>query len=370
MGRRGVTVGLPYIDRFVDRYGHERLYFRRPGGKRIALPPRTDPGFLAAYQRAADAAGKAEPKKPPVRGTPGTVARLVFDYYQSPDFLHLKVSTQGVRRRVLDAFSQEHGHRTVAGLTRDKIEVIAGKRSATPAAANNLVKVLRTLLAFAIKHRLRQDNPAAGIQRFTEGTHHTWTEGEIQQFEERWPIGTRERTAFALHLYTGQRRGDVCRMTWRDYDRTKGVISVTQEKTGVELEIAVHRDLRRALEAWPQTDVMILTTSFGKAFAVAGYGNWMADAIAKAGLPDRCVLHGLRKAAARRLADAGCTTHQIQSITGHKSLAEVQRYTVAAEQRRLARAAIDLQEQTGHKDSQHVSKFGKTKSKNLAKSTA
>ena len=70
----------------------------------------------------------------------------------------------------------------------------------------------------------------------------------------------------------------------------------------------------------------------------------MADAIEAAGLPARCVLHGLRKAAARRLAEAGCSPHQIMAITGHKSLDEVQRYCDAARQVGLARDAIDALE--------------------------
>jgi hypothetical protein len=66
----------------------------------------------------------------------------------------------------------------------------------------------------------------------------------------------------------------------------------------------------------------------------------MADKIGKAGLPERCVTHGLRKAAARRLAEAGCSANEIASITGHVTLEEVARYTKAAEQKKLARAAI------------------------------
>jgi integrase len=54
-----------------------------------------------------------------------------------------------------------------------------------------------------------------------------------------------------------------------------------------------------------------------------------------------CSAHGLRKATARRLAEAGCTMHEIAAITGHASLSEVQRYTKAADQARLARAAMD-----------------------------
>ena len=63
------------------------------------------------------------------------------------------------------------------------------------------------------------------------------------------------------------------------------------------------------------------------------------DNPALAGLSDKLSMHGLRKAAARRLAEAGCTTHEIASITGHKTLSEIERYTREAEQTRLARTA-------------------------------
>ena len=79
----------------------------------------------------------------------------------------------------------------------------------------------------------------------------------------------------------------------------------------------------------------------------------MAACIGLAGLPDRCVLHGVRKAAARRLAEAGCSAKQIAAITGHASLDEVERYTKAADQKRLAKDAIDrLVEQDEIKNSQ------------------
>jgi integrase len=53
-----------------------------------------------------------------------------------------------------------------------------------------------------------------------------------------------------------------------------------------------------------------------------------------------CSAHGLRKAAARRLAEAGCSTHEIAAITGHASLKEVARYTEAADRKRLAKSAM------------------------------
>ncbi|HEY9359509.1 MAG TPA: tyrosine-type recombinase/integrase, partial [Xanthobacteraceae bacterium] len=58
-----------------------------------------------------------------------------------------------------------------------------------------------------------------------------------------------------------------------------------------------------------------------------------------------CSAHGLRKAACRRLAEAGCSANEIASISGHASLREVERYTRAADQARMARQAIARTEQ-------------------------
>jgi integrase len=89
----------------------------------------------------------------------------------------------------------------------------------------------------------------------------------------------------------------------------------------------------------------LLTRPDGSAFDADGLGQWFADAIEEAGLPDACVMHGLRKTAARMLAEAGCSAHQIASVTGHRSLKEIERYTRGADQKRLATAAIHKLEQ-------------------------
>jgi integrase len=77
----------------------------------------------------------------------------------------------------------------------------------------------------------------------------------------------------------------------------------------------------------------------------------MRDAISGAGLPMECCPHGLRKAAARRLAEAGCSAKQIMSITGHKTMSEAQRYVDDADQKTLAIDAINKLEadQKGNK---------------------
>jgi site-specific recombinase XerD len=107
------------------------------------------------------------------------------------------------------------------------------------------------------------------------------------------------------------------------------------------LTIPCHRNLRSILEKTPRTAcVTILSTMRNKPWVVESYGNYMSDVIGMAGLPERCVLHGVRKASARRLAEAGCPANEIGAITGHKTLSEIQRYTKAADQKALARAAV------------------------------
>jgi integrase len=71
-----------------------------------------------------------------------------------------------------------------------------------------------------------------------------------------------------------------------------------------------------------------------------GFGNVFREWCNEADLPKRCSSHGLRKAACRRLAEAGCSEHEIAAISGHESLAEVRRYTRAASRARMAKSAM------------------------------
>jgi len=98
--------------------------------------------------------------------------------------------------------------------------------------------------------------------------------------------------------------------------------------------------LAGVIAALPKTNLTFLVTAYGKPFSVAGFSNWFRRMCKEAGLPRGCSAHGLRKAQSRRLAEAGCTTHEIAAITGHTSLREVQRYTDAADQGRLADSAM------------------------------
>ena len=77
-----------------------------------------------------------------------------------------------------------------------------------------------------------------------------------------------------------------------------------------------------------------------------GDGAWFADAIEEAGLPDDCVLHGLRKCAARKLADLGLSEETIKAITGHVTSRMIAKYVKGANQTRLAKEAMARWENT------------------------
>lgn len=195
-------------------------------------------------------------------------------------------------------------------------------------------------MRFAVERGLRKDDPTLHIRKVRSSStgFHSWTEEEIAAFVAHHKPGTRAHLALSLLLYTAQRRSDVIRMGWQ-HVRGEG-IAVTQQKTKTPLVIPIHQDLQAALAATERKNMTFLVTAYGKPFTAPGFTNWFRDCVREAKLPDGCSPHGLRKAASRRLAEAGCTAHQIMAITGHKSLKEVVVYTAAANQERLAKSAM------------------------------
>src|SRR5262249_61081730 len=80
---------------------------------------------------------------------------------------------------------------------------------------------------------------------------------------------------------------------------------------GRKLTIPLHRNLLAVLAAAERDQVTIINTEYAKPFTVGGFSQWFRDAITAAGLPLDCQPHGLRKAAGRRLAEAGGTAPEI-----------------------------------------------------------
>ena len=334
-------IRLKYVNEYRDRHGRVRRYFRRRRGRSIPLPGL--PGsieFMAAYQAAL--ALVSPPPPSPKHVIAGSLASVTAGYFRSADFANLSPSSQASYRVALKPILAAHGHRLVRELPKEAARHIIEQIGVTrPGMANLTRSVLSKVMTYAIETGIRADNPFAGLRPYRLGTYHTWTDAEIAQFERRWPLGTRERLAFALLLYTGQRGGDVAKMLRADI--VDGRIRVAQDKarkgTINELLIPIHPALARALSAGPVVGMThIITDAQGR--PLRSLTDMIASAVKSAGLPARCVAHGLRKAALRRLAEHGSTTKEIAAVSGHRSLAEIERYTARADQAGLAQSAI------------------------------
>lgn len=328
---------------YQDRHKNWHVRFRKKGHETYHFQHK--PGTLE-FQGELDAcrAGIAAPKIKAGLGRvkPGSLDALILMYYGSPEFLGLKESTRATYRGILDRFRKIYGSGMVADLKRQGIKDILGTMADTPSAANNLLDRLKALMGFAMDAGWRTDDPTYRVRgyKIDNSGFHTWTEAEIAKYEARHPSGSKARLAMSLMLYAGQRRSDVVLMGRQHLEDGGKRIRVKQQKTGALLSIPLHRTLAAEIAQVPEGQMTFLITEYGKPHSAKGFGNWMKKRTTEAGLPE-CSSHGLRKAAARRLAEAGCSNQMIKAITGHKTDREVSRYTEAADQIRLSDQAMD-----------------------------
>ncbi|HEY1474934.1 MAG TPA: tyrosine-type recombinase/integrase [Pseudolabrys sp.] len=334
----------PFTELWRDRHGKVRVYFRKEKGPRLPLPDAIGSDeFNAAYQAAL--LGQSAPIRHRfVHAAPGTIAALISSYIKSNAYTSLRQTTKIGYAGRIETLREKHGHRNVSGLTKERIESgILAPYADRPGAKLALLKMLRILITHA--RGLKPSNPlklssdpSEGIARPKGKEIRAWTDAEIAAFERRWPVGTRQRTAYSLMLYVGVARVDAHRITWTQFEA--GGVGYVRSKTGVGVDMGVHAELQHALNAADRGHVTILNTEFGRPFTVAGFSQFMRDAIRAAGLPLDCKPHGLRKTLGRRLADAGCTAHEIMAALGHTTLEEAERYTREADRRRGGRQAV------------------------------
>ncbi|NIX75205.1 site-specific integrase [Microvirga terricola] len=342
------TVKLDYVTTDVDGNGNVRYYFRRAGQRKIRL--RGNPlseEFQTAYRAAL--AGDLKPTNEKLMTPPkGSFRALCVAYYGSPKFKRLDEKTKEWQRRHLDAVAAKHGDKPTALLQPRHIRSWRDKRASTPAAANTMLKALSGLFSWGMEYELCDHNPVTSVKKMSYSSRgfHTWTVEEVKKFEETHPIGTTARLALILLKYTAGRREDAVRLGPQNIK--DGRIRFTQAKNEhrkpVAIDLPVHPDLAHAIASTPVIGhSTFLVTTFGKPFTAAGFGNKFRDWCDQAGLP-HCSAHGMRKAVATRLAEAGASTHQIQAVTGHQSLGMLAPYTRDANKSTLADSAMKLLE--------------------------
>jgi integrase len=327
-----------FVHGFIDRHGKPRWYFRRVGFKQVPLPGLPwSPEFMAAYEAALNA-----PRSPigAKRAGPNSVNEAVARYLQSKAFIEgLAPITQVLRRQLLERFRTAHGEKRLAMMEARHVAQLLG--SLRPYPQRNMLKALRGLMAFAMAERLIEVDPTSSYKptRIKDtGGFIPWTDIDIAKFEATHPIGSRARLALALLLFTGQRRGDVVRIG-RQHIRD-GILSLKQNKTGAQIDIPVLAELRLVLDATPSDHLTFLVNESGQPFTAEGFGKWFRQVCNQAGLEKGLSAHGLRKAAATRLADHGATAHELMAWFGWASLTEAERYTRAANRKALAQGVV------------------------------
>jgi integrase len=341
-----------------DRHGNVRVYLRLPGKQKIRL--REEPGtpqFDAEYRHAAEGRMQPAPVRRRAAGS-GTLRALCVAYYGSANYRQMEPRSRHVRQLILDKLCDQHGDKPAAMMEPRHVRRLRDERADTPEAANAIIKALRAVFRHGISDDLVSRNPARDVEYLRSGSDgfHTWTADEVAQFEARHPVGTKARLALALLLYTGQRRSDVTQLgrqhlkdDWLTFVQAKN-----RNRKPVRLSIPLLPELRDIIEATPDTGTSLsfLSSERGTPYSPDAFGNVFRNWCRQAGLP-HCSAHGLRKAAASRLAELGASIHEIAAVTGHRSLKEVQRYTKGAEQKRLAATAMARLSsgQTAHKKS-------------------
>jgi integrase len=264
--------------------------------------------------------------------TPGTVADLVARFRVSPRFNNWAASTKKMNDAVLCDFVEANGKAPVASLRRGQVLAMRDSMSRTPGAANNWMKVIRALLQYAVDLEMVRENVAAKIPKLPPEQpdgFRSWREDEIEAFCAYYRPDTLPHRAMALMLYTGAAASDVVRLGPGNLRGER--IVYRRNKTGASVDVPILPPLAEALR-W-STGMTFLETVDGRVRSSYGLGNQMREWTRKAGLgaPDEhgrlLGCHGLRKALGRRLAEAGCTPHELQAWLGHDDLKSVMIYT-------------------------------------------
>ena len=325
------------VTEYSDRHGKKRYRFRRKGYPThhfVALPG--TPEFLAENARCQAA---AKMKAGGAGIVPGSFNDLCARYYATPKWLAMLPSSRATYRGIIERFRAVHGDKPVALATVASLDRHLGRMATTPAAANNLRKVLKRLFAYSVKIGMRDNNPAALTDGFKSGAgFHTWTDEEIETFRLKHSYGTKARLAMELLLNTSARKCNVitiCRFQLRH-----GKFHIQHAKGGDATVVRALPETVNAIEAMPATEIdHFLVTAFGRPFTAAGFGNWFRDRCNEAGLP-QCSAHGLRKAMSRKLAESGASDAQGRAVTGHKTDRMFRYYAEKANREGLADDAM------------------------------
>ena len=338
-----MRVQLKGINRVSKRLadGSRVTYFYAwKGGPRLPGKP-GDPEFVAAYNAAV-----AEKVKVPS----GTLQAVLTAYQQSPKFADLAPRTRkdyGKHIRLIEAefgdfpLSALPDRRTRAEFLewRDKLALKSRRQ------ADYVCSTFAAIMAWANDRGLILSNPCERPGKLYRSgrAELIWTEADEAALLKVAP--PRIRLAYLLAVWTGQRQGDLLRLTWTAYDGLH--IRLKQGKTGKRVVIPVRGILKAALDeaAKDKRAVTILTTVTGTTWTGHGFSATWRKTLAKAKVTG-LTFHDLRGTAVTRLALAGCNEAEIATFTGHslKDVATILDAHYLSRDVRLAESALSKRE--------------------------
>ena len=298
------------------------------GGKiYAALPDRSDPSFWTVYAALKSARARRQAIAPQLMLT-----GLIALYEKSPRWRKLKRGTQRIYEIYLRNLADQLNTAPADAVERKDMIRLIDAMADRPGAANLQLKVASALFAWGRSRGHITARPCDDIDLFEIGEHQPWPTTLI----EAGLAADDGVVRLAVHLlyFTGQRIGDVTRMTWSHF--ADGRIDVVQEKTGTRISIPPHPALAEILAGTPKAAMTILALEgrpIDRQALRARLQRWAAN------LGHDIVPHGLRKNAVNALLESGCSAAETAAITG-QSLQLVEHYAKARDGRRLADAAI------------------------------
>ena len=283
-------------------------YHRATG---MALPGEPgSPEFLAAYVAA---------EKTLIDRHDGSFNGLVRDYTLSPEFGKLRESTQKEYRRMLTKAEAAFGNMPLAALEDPRVRQDFMEWRATLARtsgdreADNRLSIVSAMLSWGKENGRIFNNHVAGFRRLyhSDRSEMIWLPENVQAFMAVAPIELQRALILALH--TGQRQGDLLKLTWGNYD---GQIITIRQSKGKRVDIPCTTALKKMLDGLDRKATVVLTTKTNRPWK-ARYFKAQWEAAAKAAGIEQLHFHDLRGTAITMLAEAKCTVPQIASITGH-----------------------------------------------------
>ena len=342
---------LPFLHRHVSRHGKVTYWVKlsarqRGRGIRINGLYRSD-AFMAAYHAAVR--GTVTPAPLVAKDGAGSVAWLINLYRRSRDWGELlSTGTRKQRGPILKQVEVAAGDLPIAAITRKKIE--EGISDRTPNQGRHFKNTMAAMFKWAIAHELYDKDPTDGIKvnRGDGEGHLAWPIERIEQFEQHWSLGSKERLIFDVFLYVGVRRGDAARLG-KQHIRN-GIVHLMTEKSGgtMPIYVPVHPALAASIAACPSSGLAIIAKDDGTHYSKEGLGNAFREAIVAAGIPvskkgsdeKGYSAHGLRKASATIAAESGATESELNAMFGWSGYQMAQLYTKRADRKRLAARAL------------------------------